>query len=84
MIRTVLLAALGAAAVAAPAGAAESIHVSTVGKTPEQIRTDVRKAAEQVCRMTFDPFSQVNCVRETMIDALAQTRDPAVMKVAQR
>ena len=92
MLRIVTLAAL-AAAIAAPAGAAE-IRVSTVGKSAEQISAEVSAAARTVCLRettgeTFRLMALDSCQRATVKAALAQISDPQVaaaagQKLAQR
>ena len=49
MIRTLTLAAVAAASFAAPA-AAGSVRIATAGKAPEQVRAEIRAAANTVCR----------------------------------
>jgi hypothetical protein len=88
MYRIAALAAFAATVVAAPAYAA-SIHVSTVGKSPEQVKADVTKAAIQLCRaesqgsVLLYPLESA-CVRDTVRSALTQSNDPAFSKIASR
>jgi hypothetical protein len=89
MIRNAVLAAVAAAVAAAalPATAAESIHISTVGKSPSEISVAVRKAARQLCSVSDGPLDKMMesaCIRATVRDALTQTNDPALMKLAAR
>jgi hypothetical protein len=86
MNRIVILAA-AAALIALPASA-ESIRVSTAGKSPEQIRGEVVKAATRLCaRETFGasfPLDEKRaCVDYTVRTTLAQSNDPQ-LKLAQR
>jgi sirohydrochlorin ferrochelatase len=88
MLRIVALAALAAAAVAAPASAA-SIHVSTTGKSPEQVKAEVTKAAAHLCHAENDDSAiayqlQQICVRATVRNSLAQSADPSLVTVATR
>jgi hypothetical protein len=83
------IAILAAAAVfiGLPASA-ESIRVSTAGKSPEQIRAEVHKAAVRLCaRETVGasfPLEEMSaCVNYTVRTTLAQSSDPQ-LKVAQR
>jgi hypothetical protein len=87
MLRIATLAAVAAAVVAGPA-AAESIHVSTVGKSSEQVKAEIQKAAVKVCRAeTGDSllsfYLQAPCVKATTKAAVAQSNDPA-LQVATR
>jgi len=82
MNRTAALAAFAAlVTVAAPACAQDSIHVATTGKTPEQIRLAVNRAANRVCRdagrgSAFVMFMQSACVSETVRAAFAESGNP--------
>ena len=49
MLRMITLAAAAAALLAAPASAAESIHISVKGKTTAQRKAEIVKAAETLC-----------------------------------
>ena len=88
MHRIAALAALAATVIAAPAYAA-SIHVSTVGKSPEQVKVEVTNAAIRLCHAESQgsallyPLESV-CVRDTVRSALTQSNDPAFSKVASR
>jgi len=87
MLRMITLAAL-AAAIAAPASAAE-IRVSLVGKSAEQITTDISAAAHTVCRRetsgeSFRLVAMESCHRATVKAALAQINDPQVNAAAQK
>jgi hypothetical protein len=88
MNRIVILAAAAATLLAAPAYAADSIRISTVGKSPEQVRTEVFVAARRLCAKdiagsSFPLDEMRSCVTHTVNATLAQMQDPAV-KVAQR
>jgi hypothetical protein len=88
MHRMTALAALAvAAALAAPASAA-SIRVSTEGKTPEQVKAEVMKAAAHVCRAEgsdwFQVYEHEPCAQATARSALTQASDLAQSKVATR
>jgi hypothetical protein len=48
MIRTIVLSAVAAIAITAPAQA-QSVRISLVGKTEAQIQADVQRAARAVC-----------------------------------
>jgi len=80
MIKLVTLAALAAFA-AVPANASE-IRVSLVGKSAEQIDTDITAAARSVCQRdsVSSPIyrdAYVSCVRDTLKAAKAQLSDVA-------
>jgi hypothetical protein len=86
MTRIVILAA-AAALIALPASA-ESIRIPTAGKSPEQIRTEVFKAATKLCWQevvgaTFVLDEMRACVDSTTRAALAQAADPK-LKLARR
>jgi hypothetical protein len=77
MLRILSLAATAAALVAAPAMAAESIHVSIAGKTPAQVKADVRQAAAELChQQTFGSLVEADaqraCIEHTVRHTLAQ------------
>ena len=81
MIRIVSLAA-AAALIALPAGA-QSIRISTAGKSPEQVKQEVFKAATKLCaRQTVGASFPVDemraCVKGTARTTLAQSSDPAL------
>ena len=81
MIRLITVAA-AAALVALPASA-QSIRVSTAGKSVEQIRLEVLKAAKSLCaRETVGASFPVDemraCVKGTVRTTLAQSSDPAL------
>lgn len=87
MLKIATLAAVAAALVAGPA-AAESIHISTTGKSSEQVKAEIEKAAVQLCRAeTGDSllsfYLQAPCVKATIRAAVAQSNDPA-LQVASR
>jgi len=52
MIRILTAAAIAAAFVAGPA-AAQTLRISTVGKSAEQVQTEIRAAARQACADAF-------------------------------
>lgn len=86
MIR-ILTAAAVAALVAAPAYA-QSVHISTAGKTPEQLRTEIVRAANRLCTVETQGASfpiQANeaCIKHTVATTLAQSKNPALL-LAQR
>ena len=86
MNRIVILAA-AAALIALPASA-ESIRISTVGKSPAQVRDEVNKAAYKLCAQetvgaTFRIDEMRSCVAHTTRATFAQTNDPS-LKLAQR
>ncbi len=86
MNRIVILAA-AAALIARPASA-ESIHISTVGKSPAQVRTEVFKAAYKLCAhetvgATLLVEEMRACVDSTVRVTLAQSNDPR-LKLASR
>lgn len=82
MIRIVTLAAT-AALLAAPAGA-QTIRVSTDGKSAEQLHAEVVKAARKVCaratqNATFPREEKEACMKASLAHAFAQ---PAAAKLA--
>jgi hypothetical protein len=86
MIRIATLAA-AAALIALPASA-DSIHISTVGKSPDQVRTEVFKAANKLCARetvgaTFLIEEMRACVDSTVKATYAQAADPT-LKLARR
>ena len=88
MIRFLTLAAVAAVLVASPAAAAESVRVSTVGKTPEQLHADIAVAARKVCLRQIDSGSTfphdelARCVKSTVAATVVQAKDPALTEVA--
>ena len=87
MIRILTVAAAAAALVAGPAFAADSIHIPTAGKSPEQLQADITKAAKSLCSFavmgaTFPREEMIACMKGTVADALAQAKDPALTAVA--
>ena len=85
MNRIALLAA-AAALIALPASA-ESIRISTVGKTPHQVRDEVFKAAYRLCALetvgaTFRVDEMRACV-DTTTRATYRAADPS-LKLAHR
>lgn len=86
MLRIATLAALAASFVAAPAFAA-SIHISTEGKSPAEVKAEVVAAATRLCRAEsvgslFEGKLQATCVKATVQSALSQT--PPDMKLSAR
>jgi len=86
MTRILILAA--AAAVIALPAAAQSIRISTVGKTPEQVQAEVSKAARKLCAVetygaSFPVDEMRACVAATVRATLAQSADPKI-KLANR
>ena len=84
MIRTILIAATAATLLAAPARAEMTIRVSTIGKSVEQVKLDVTKAAKSICwretlGATFPQAEYRACVDQTVKAALERTNDPALM-----
>lgn len=83
MIRNLTLAALAAALLASPA-VAQSVRVSTVGKTPEQLHADITTAARKVCNRaleagsTFPQDELRRCIKATIATTVVQARDPAL------
>ncbi|HZZ67966.1 MAG TPA: hypothetical protein VFE18_07315 [Phenylobacterium sp.] len=87
MNRIVILAA--AAALIASSASAQSIRVTTEGKTPEQVRADVFQAARKVCQEATPGYAYHieegrACVDRTVRATLAQSRDPSIVKLASR
>jgi curli biogenesis system outer membrane secretion channel CsgG len=86
MNRIVILAA-AAALIALPASA-QSIRVSTEGKSAQQVRTEVYQAARKVCADQVPGYSyRIDearaCLSQTVRATLAQSHDPNV-RVASR
>jgi hypothetical protein len=82
----ILILAAAAAAIALPA-AAQSVHISTVGKTPEQVRVEVFKAAHKLCAVeTYGasfPLDEMRaCVDSTVRATLAQSADEKIKLAA--
>jgi hypothetical protein len=94
MIRILTVAApfaaiVAAALVAGPAAAADSIHIPTAGKSPEQLHADITKAAKSICGLavqgaTFPREEMAACMRGTVAAAVAQARDPALTAIAKQ
>ena len=85
MIRLLTLAAI-ACVVAAPA-AAQSMSVSTAGKSAEQLHADITKAAKRVCNRavvgaSFPREMFNSCYKATVANAVTQAGDPAVATIA--
>ena len=86
MIRILTLAAVATALIAAPASA-KSIHISTAGKSAQQLHADITKAAFAVCRQategsTFPHEEMRRCVKQTVAVTIAQSGDPALAAAA--
>ena len=82
MNRIVILAAAAATLIALPASA-ETIRVSTAGKTPTQVRAEVFQAARKVCQAEVPGYAYRieearACVDHTVRVTLAQSSDPGV------
>jgi len=85
MNRIVILAA-ATALCAGSASAQQSIHIATAGKSPDQIRAEVFKAAKRVCSLDIVgasfPIDEMRaCVDATMRQTLSQAPD---LKLARR
>ncbi|HEX3886321.1 MAG TPA: hypothetical protein VHW05_02400 [Phenylobacterium sp.] len=86
MNRIVILAA--AAALIASSASAQSIRISTEGKSAEQVRAEVFQAARKVCQQevpgyAFRTYEARACLDHTVRDTLAQSHDPS-LRVAAR
>ena len=82
MLRNICI-ATAALAMSAASAQAETIHISTVGKTSEQIKTEVFKAARSLCAMelwgaSFRFDEERACVAATVKETFAQAPDPAL------
>jgi hypothetical protein len=87
MNRILFLAA--AAALIASSASAETIRVSTAGKTPQQVRADVFQAARKVCQDEVPGYAyRVDaaraCIDHTVRATLAQSQDPSIVRMAAR
>ncbi|HLZ73589.1 hypothetical protein [Phenylobacterium sp.] len=87
MNRIVILAA--AAALIASSASAQSIRVSTEGKSPVQIRAEVFQAARKVCQDAVPGYAYRleaarSCIDRTVRDTLAQSHDPSIVHMAAR
>jgi len=88
MLRVVTLAAVAALLAAAPASA-KSIHISTEGKSLDEVKAEVHKAAVVLCRAEVGDsllsyYLQAPCVRSTVQAALKESNIPALTEVASR
>lgn len=88
MLRVITLAAVAALLAAAPASA-KSIHISTVGKSKEEVKAEVLRAAVDLCHAEvgdsiLDYYLQTPCVRSTVKAALKESNIPAPTEVAWR
>jgi hypothetical protein len=80
--------AASAALIGFPA-AAQSVHISTAGKSPEQVRAEIFKAANHLCSVetygaSFPRDEMRACVDATVRATLAQSADPKVRLAANR
>ncbi|MBS0362320.1 MAG: hypothetical protein JSR98_13155 [Proteobacteria bacterium] len=87
MNRIVILAAAAAALVAGSASA-EVIRISTVGKSPEQVKAEVHKAAQKACQAELPGYAfRIDearaCVDHTERDTFARAQT-SVATVAAR
>ncbi|ODT86580.1 hypothetical protein [Phenylobacterium sp. SCN 70-31] len=85
MIRFLTIAA-AAALIAGPA-TAQSMKVSTEGKTPEQLHADIAKAAKKVCNRavvgaSFPREMYASCYKYAVRTAVDTVNDPALARVA--
>jgi gas vesicle protein len=81
MIRVLTIAAV-AALIAAPASA-QSVRISTAGKTTEQLQADIDRAAKSVCRRAANSSSfpremRASCLKATIAHAYANSGDPVL------
>ena len=88
MIRIVTLAAAAVTLIAAPASAADSIRISTAGKTAEQLRAEVQTAARKLCAReiegsSFPTYEMDACMRLTLRATFAQAENTS-LKLAQK
>ena len=86
MIR-ILTVAAAVASLAAPAFAADSIRISTTGKSPEQLHAEITKAAKSLCdfavqNATFPREEMAACMKDTVAAAVVQAHDPALSAIA--
>ncbi|WP_309091389.1 hypothetical protein [Phenylobacterium sp.] len=87
MIRILTVAAV-AALIAAPASA-QSMRVSTSGKSPEQLHAEIVKAAKTVCARasmgaSFPRAMMQTCMKASVEHAVAQSRNPALAAIPTR
>jgi len=87
MFKLATLAAVAAILVAGPAAAAESIHITTAGKSPAQVKAEIQKAAIKLCDAEIGAsllsyYMQAPCVKATVKAAVAQSSDPALQIAA--
>jgi hypothetical protein len=77
MNRIAILAAAAAALIALPASA-QSTHISTVGKSPAQVREQVFEAATKLCEQKADGSTiWVDELRACVADTTRNTLDPS-------
>lgn len=89
MNRLFLAAAAAAAAMIAAPASAQSMRISTAGKSPEQLHAEIVKAAKSVCaRATmssaFPREMRAACMEATVAHALGQSRNPALASMPTR
>ncbi|MGZ3375821.1 MAG: hypothetical protein ACXU8S_04425 [Phenylobacterium sp.] len=87
MNRIAILAA--AAVLVASSASAQSIRVSTEGKTPTQVRAEVFQAARKLCQDAVPGYAYRvqaarSCLDSTVRDTLAQSHDPSIVRLASR
>lgn len=87
MLRIATLAALGAL-VATSAGA-ETVRISTVGKSSAQLHAEIYKAAAHLCSAAVlhgdtPSYQRGACVQSTVLDALAQASAAPTQSLASR
>lgn len=89
MTRLLCVAAVLAAFTALPAsaGTMDTIRVSTAGKSPEQLATDIVRAAKKVCRRAnagapFEDASVRVCVQASVRDSVAQAKMPLLSEIS--
>jgi hypothetical protein len=78
MLRIATLAAVSALLAAGPVSA-ETIHISTVGKSPAQLMKEIRHAADHVCLAeagVSSPYLKQPCAEATVKAAVARSGDP--------
>ena len=84
-----ILSLAAAAALIASSASAQSIRVSTEGKSPAQVRAEVVQAARKVCweavpGAAYRVEEARSCQDRTVRETLAQSHDPAIVHVATR
>jgi hypothetical protein len=89
MLRVATLAAVAVVLAAAAPASAESIHISTAGKSADQLKAEVYKAASELCHAevgasSLSYYLQRPCVRSTVTAALKEAKIPSLTEVASR